>query len=568
MYIIYDKRDSWEKTKIACDGGARAARDIYRSGGVDVAVVGYPYDRRRISWLSAEDIHRSYIEHGRAPLNELEGSFAIIILDMNSKKSFVIIDPYKVFTLFYAKLAGDRLIVSDHIGEIAPHLADIRVDTEAALGFFSFGFVLGDRTLLDGVRTFEPGKVYTIGEELEISAEPYWSFLGGRNGGASADELIETFNTHIHNGLHLSERISMPLTGGLDSRTVLSACLGEKKRLHSYTHGQRSSDDVKIARKIARRFDIAYDFYEIGDDVVANIPSLARSMALPCNGLLNTVTSAHFLFSYERESAYGELFFSGIGGELLRSYYVPSGAEKIDTLEEYAGAIRRKIQLGTDLGIFRDMEAAEAGEALDRSVHEQLSRYGTDDRQTLAECFYLENRIGNFLAMSMRLLGRYFKTFNPFLERGMLSLIPGLSASEKSGGKLQKRIILGNAPELAGILMDRARIIDSSNRSAMTKHLLQRPLVLSKIYANKLTGKKLFNFAFTDYDSWLKTYHRDFVLDMLDYDSMRLQQLFDRDGLDDLKNRFLDTRSDLLGFVTNIMSAEIFLRRLQGDGGD
>ena len=562
MYLVLERMDSWDGLRIVYGNEAAPAHDSCDGGGVEVAVVGYPYDRRRIAWLKAEGIHRSYMESGMALLEDLDGSYAVIILDRNTKRCFAIIDPYKIFTLFHAPIEGGRIILSDSIAEIARHLPDIRVDRTAALEFFNLGFMLGPRTLLEGVSTFESGRVYTIDEEITISEEPYWSFTG-EEGASSPNELIDAFNTHVANGLRLSERISMPLTGGLDSRTALSACMGERDRLHCYTHGQKSSDDVRISRRIARKFGIRYDYYEIGTDIIENIPTIAMSMSLSCNGLLNTVTSAHFLSSYERESEHGELFFSGIGGELLRSYYVPSGSGRLDTLEKYAGAIRRKIQFGADSGIYQDVGAEEAMEILDRSVQAELSRYGTEDRQVLAESFYLENRIGNFLSMSMRLLGRYFKIFNPFLERDMLRIIPRLRAADKSGGELQKRIILHNAPELARILMDRARIIDSSDSAALIDHLLQRPFVLAKIYANKLSGRRLFNFSFTDYDTWLKSHHRDFVMETLDYDRMQLGTFFERDGIEDLKRRFLETRSNLLGFATNIMSAEIFLRRLQ-----
>jgi asparagine synthetase B (glutamine-hydrolysing) len=560
MYLILEKRESWAGVEITAADGP--PRDRHDGGGVGVAVVGYPYDRKRVEWLTAGDIHRRYLENGAVFTDDLEGSYAVLILDRNKQRCFVIIDPYKIFTLFHATLPDGRMIISDGIPEIARHLRDVQINKTAALEFFNFGFMLGNKTLVEGVSTFGPGRIYTIDDGLAIGEESYWTFLGGE-GGATANELIDAFNKHIARGLELSDRISMPLTAGLDSRTALSGCMGARERLHCYTHGQRSSDDVRIARKIARRFGIKHDYYEIGKNIIQNIPSLARSMSLSCNGLINTVTTAHFLASFERESQYGELFFSGIGGELLRSYYLPSGVERLDKLGAFASAIRRKIQFGSDNGIYRNIGTGDVQDTLDWSVQAELSGYPTDDPHALSERFYLENRIGNFLALSMRFLGRYFKTFNPFLEREMLRLIPRLPATEKSGGELQKRIILHNEPGLARILMDRARIVDSSDSTALMKHLMLRPFVLARIYANKLSGRRLFNFSFTDYDKWLKHHHRDFVLGTLDYENMLLKDLFDRDRLDNLKEKFLDTRSNLLGFVTNIISAEIFLRELR-----
>jgi asparagine synthetase B (glutamine-hydrolysing) len=569
MYLILQKEKPWDDVRIALNGEKRSSHDLFSEADTDVFVRGFPYSRGKVGWLSAEDIGGLYRKGPAALVPDLEGSFAIIVLDRRERSCTVVVDPYKVYTLFHARLSDDRLIISDSVKEIVAHMPGFDIDRTGILEFVAFGFVLGEKTLIGGVRAFAGGAVHSIDSDLVLREETYWTYAGNRegHGKASVDDLIDAFNGHMINGMRLEERISMPLTGGLDSRTVLSACMREKGRLHCYTHGRRRSDDVNIAGRIARRFGIAYDCYEIGDEVIRNIPALAGSMTDACNGLFNTVMSAHFLSSYEKERGRGDLFFSGIGGELMRSYYLPRGLQPSGSLEGYARALRRRIQVGSDMSVFREPAAPEAAELLERSIRNEFSRYGTEDVQALAECFYLKNRVGNFLSVSMRLLGDYFKIFNPFLERGMLQIVSRVPAAEKVGIGIQSRIVMRNCPELAGILMDRARIIERGNRTLMAKHLVLRAMVLAKIYANKLTGKGLFNFSFTDYDSWLKRYHKGYVADTLDYERMHLRVMLDRGGLERLTRTFLDTRSDLCTFATNIMSVEIFLRRMHEEAG-
>jgi len=561
MYLILDKNSPWEAFHITAGAEAGKPFDLAATEALEVFVYGYPYGRKNGKWSGADDILGLYAGIGGSLADGIEGSFTILILDRPQRKCLVIVDPYKIFTLFYGRPGKGRIVISDSVAEIAGRMPALGIDETGILEFTNFGFLLGDRTIIDGVRSFKAASVHTINDHLEIEDKPYWMILESVPQSASAGDLADAFGAHILKGLSLEKRISMPLTGGLDSRTVLSACMNDRDRLHCYTHGRRGSDDVRISGKIARRFGISWDFYEIGGEIAKNIPSLADSMTGPCNGLLNVVTSSHFLSSYAKESACGDIFFSGIGGELIRSYYLHSGAGACKSMEDLAGALRHRIQLPSEPDVFAGMGGGDAARRLDGAILSQLSSYGTEDIQNLSECFYLENRVGNFTALSMRLIGEYFKLFNPFLERDMLQLILALPAEEKRGINIQKQIIQRYCPDLGTILMDRARILGGGTTQRMN-HLARRSIVLAMIYANKISRRPLFNFSFTDYNEWLKKYHRDFVIGLLDHDSMLSRDIFSKNQLERLRTRFLETDSGLCPFVTNIMSAELFLRHL------
>lgn len=571
MQLILHKNAPWTDLHIETGSGERRPCRMARSGATEVFVLGYPYDGASGTRLDPAGILESYIADGASLTGNLEGSFAILILDRAAEKCIVIVDPYKIYTLFYGRTDDGLLVISDSVGDIARTRGSIGPDRAGILEFTSFGFILGDRTVIDGIRSFRAASVHTIGGDLILESRPYWDISGeGPSAAPSPNppgekEVADAFEEHMSKGLSTGGRISMPLTGGLDSRTVLATCMNDTDRLHCYTHGRRDSDDVKISSRISERFGVPWDFYEVGDAIAKDIPALAGAMTGPCNGLLNVVMSSHFLPSYEKESAHGDIFFSGIGGELFRSYYMSAAAAAARSTKEFGDALRQRISIQAQAGVFADMSDADVICRLDDSIMGEISRYGTEDRQLLSERFYLENRVGNFTALSMRLVGEHFDIFNPFLERKMLNIAAALPANLKRGMGIQKMIIERSSPELGRILMDRARPLSSGGGAAGISQAWQRAIVLARIYSNKLTGRQLFNFSFTDYDSWLKEYHRDYVLDLLDHDSMMTKDLYDRDDLDRLKTRFFGTRSGLCSFMTNIMSTELFFRHLSGD---
>src|SRR5699024_8599370 len=129
--------------------------------------------------------------------------------------------------------------------------------------------------------------------------------------------FIKEFNNHLSTAFKLGETLSLPLTGGMDSRAVLSGSLKYKDKLHCYTHGLSNSEDVKISKKIIKLLNINYTHYnELGQSFIENIPETATELANVFEGMLNSVLFAHLKFSYERESKISDTFLTGIGGEL------------------------------------------------------------------------------------------------------------------------------------------------------------------------------------------------------------------------------------------------------------
>lgn len=559
MHLVLEKEDSWESARFAGTEGGSPEAGTASANGIDVFLLGYPYSTRTSGWRDAGGILEDYMDGRGVDTADLEGSFVFAVLDRPARRCLVVTDPYKIYTLFYCgRDGGDGLVISDRASTAAALAGRTAPDCAGILQLADFGFLLGERTVIEGVRSFEAATVSEFGPGLERSVSTYWEMKGGAPGKVSIDDVAAAFEEHVEQGLALGGRISMPLTAGLDSRAVLSSCIRETGRLHCYTHGDAGSEDVRISRRIAGRFGISHDHYPISGDTILRIPEIASSMADRCNGQLNTVMSAHFLPSYERESGRGDIFFSGIGGELMRSYYIPSPVLlKADT-DTYARALRGRIAIRSDNGVFSGDLGREAESILDEEVSAELARMRTGEIQLLSERFYLADRVGNFMSQSMRLVGSYFRIFNPYLRRGMLELVSSLPGERKRGIEVQRRIIMRNEPRLAGILMDRARMIGGGPVLA-ARHCAGRTAFLLKLFANRLSGREIFGFGFTDYDSWIARNHGEFIRKTLDPARMIAGDLIDPDRLRAVTDRFLEGGSGLCHFVTALASTELFL---------
>ena len=81
-------------------------------------------------------------------------------------------------------------------------------------------------------------------------------------------------------------------------------------------------------------------------------------------------------------------------------------------------------------------------------------------------------------------------------------------------------------------------------------------LATRKLFSRQFIGST----AYTDYPFWLRTYHRQYVREVLDYERMMLKHLFHRQRLEGIVNSFLAGRNDLVYFFTSLMSLELWLR--------
>ncbi|MFC1870579.1 asparagine synthase-related protein, partial [Chloroflexota bacterium] len=383
----------------------------------------------------------------------------------------------------------------------------------------------------------------------------YWEYPSEERQAVSKEEFSRLFNNHISTALKLEEKISLPLSGGMDTRTILSACLIAREHLHCYTHGMESSPDVRIARRIAWMLRLPHDVYTLDDGWIKNIPATAVEQVETFNGLLDLIRYLHLGNSYTREQNKGTLFIAGIfGGELLRGYWVNDEVANVASFDAVTVALRKRMQYPVARGVYRDFDGAEIDNFLTSAVRQELTGVEYKDYAP------------NFLSHSQRLAGRYFKVYNPILYHRFIEQSPRLGLAEKKSGYLQRYIIGMNSPALTRVLLATGQCVNEKEWlmrwQGYQAHMVRYFRGGVNLAARKLLGRQVFSTAYlVDYALWLRKYHRQYVREVLDYEQMMLKDFFYRPQLESAVNSFLDGRNELTHFITGLMSLEIWLRR-------
>ena len=522
--------------------------DYFINRKVELLLLGYPFDTQSYKWLTAAQIAEFYQKDNDNFYDHLDGLYSIIIRDLINEKLSIIIDPFKSYTLYYY-LDESQFVLSDSIISIREHVSKVDINKNAIIEFMHFGYVLGDKTIFKKIKTFEPGSEYILNKGLSLQKKQYHMLLNNNHNKSIAD-FIYNFNSHMENGLRLEEKISLPLTGGLDSRTILSGALPSKNKLHCFTHGLKKSDDVRIARNICRSFKIDYAHYDLDTDdneFITRIPLIANGLTDFFDGMLNTFLFAHMTLSIPAESKYCQMMLPGVGGELYRYYFLPKHWQKITSIDELTVSVRIKLELPSNKTIYTEFRQNQINDILDEGIYLEFKKYKKDDFTQLVQKFYLKNRIGNFASYAIKYFSTHFKIFAPFLSKKLIQSIPMISDDKMHGGEILKSIIKHNCPQLAFIPMDGGRLITKTISTRIQRELWH----LGKEINRKTKGKLFANNCF-DYGKWLTIDHKDIVLkNMLDNN---INYIFDKEKMKELGNAFINGDLQFTYFITNIFS--------------
>jgi hypothetical protein len=548
--------------------------DYVEKDNLNIFIYGYPFDSSTNSWTSSNDVYQMYLRDGLDFVEDIEGIYTILIFDKIKRSCSLITDRYGIYTLFYLK-NDKHIIISDTIGEIIDHMQYIKLNRASIIEYLNFGFKLGNKTHIEDIYEFKSATIYQISKELEITEECYWNLLDKtEKEKMTEEEFRKIFNEHILTAMSLSEKVSLPLTGGLDTRTILSSCIRKKERLHCYTHGPENHGDIKLAQKICRHFGIGHDSYTWDEHWIKNLPSNLESNALMFNGLIS-LTYLHVIESLKKESRSQELFITGaLGNQLYRHH--PFGNKVADStdLDDASLFIIKNLPsvfyFKTDLtyyynNLFNNYNSKEMIDLMKESIKTELMKAkNVKNANDLSDFFLFSTYCSNTVSNSLKLTGKYFKVFNPFFHKNLLQQIRFISLKEKTNGHIQKYIIEKNNSYLANLPYA------SSNRilkyMKLSMNMVSRRVIKRGIFSSP---------NIVDYADWMRNHHKEFIRDVLNHEKMVTKGLFRKQELEKIVELFLNDNHSLSGkkkillsfsierFIFNIISLEIWLKGIQ-----
>lgn len=327
-------------------GGYITALQGHEAGGVCVALHGQPRWRTQRDGgpASAAAIHAAYLANGRRFLEDLLGSFALVVADSNTDRVLLAIDRMGIERLAYAQ-SGDLLAFGTSAEQVA-HLPAIgaAVRGQAIYDFLMLHMIPAPDTIFERVRKLQPASV-AVFERGKLEVHRYWSPQFRER----APESFERLRDDLHSSLADAVRDSAPdattgsfLSGGLDSSTV-SGVLGKvtasPARTFSIGFGVEAYNELQYADIASRHFGTRPTQYHVtANDVVTAFPLIAAAYDEPFGN--SSAVPTYFCAKLAAEQGVTHLLAGDGGDEIFGGNERYARQQVFDFYYRFPGIVR------------------------------------------------------------------------------------------------------------------------------------------------------------------------------------------------------------------------------------
>ena len=265
----------------------------------------------------AEFILHLYEEYGEEFVHKLNGSFTLVIWDEKTQKLLIVNDRYGTRSIYYtpANNNGYFLFGSEVKAIIQDKTFKMIVDDRSVAEFFIFGYLLGTKTFFQGVELLAPASILTY-EKGQVSITQYWDFdfneeYEDRPEEYYVEKLSQLILQAVERQMKGNYRIGVPLSGGLDSRTIVASINKKHYPLHTFTIGMANCDDANFAQIIANKLGANHNFFEFQPEDLA---SYAEKAVYLSDGMQNCI-HAHRMQTYNEARAFMNVALLGTVGD-------------------------------------------------------------------------------------------------------------------------------------------------------------------------------------------------------------------------------------------------------------
>ncbi len=480
----------------------------------------------------AEILLKGYHEQSEKIIEGLDGSFNILVYEKSNKELTLINDKFGYSYLYY--YYDEKVFMFSPEYKVFLDYKDFNNDINhrAISLFLSSNVVLGNETYFDQVKLLPPASILTYkGGKLSIRNywKPEFNSLNDKSESYFVDKAIDLFRQSIDKRVSekYSERIILPLSGGLDSRLLFGLMRDKYKSLDMYTYGSKKSLDYKVARKIIKRrsSDESHSLINLNPEMIYK-------------NAYNTVwlNEGHVDFSSSicrgiaKYMGPGKVtFLNGIIGAHLsmgcQNFYGLDDIRTINDQEEKRKRVHNSLGLN---GSHKSFKMYLKDEYIDKFIdlgkdaaNESFQEYDNNEFFCDQKDLFINNNLGRRMMGNIDLFKFYFHDVLPFIDYDLFDLYSTIPANLKIGHYLYQELIKKYFPDLAAIPWTNTGrnlfVNDPLKRKNLKRDLKQKFIY----YTGRLSKGRISikdNDTYIHNSVWLKKdkAFRAFVLDNID----------------------------------------------------
>ena len=441
-----------EKVQVLFHGDLHNAADI--AARLQIPAAGTRRDSSLVGAL--------YRQFGVDFARHLEGAYCAAIVDSEQHRVVLASDAVASYPLYWTTVDGALVFASELRALLRHGSVRRRLDPRAVADYIAFGFPFGTKTLAAGVQLLPAGStlVYdwdsgaTSIARIWDMAEAFQPWEGTESD--YTDAVVDAFGRSVGRSLAGDHPFGLSLSGGLDSRAILSAVNGARGVLATYTLGVKGCADEVIAERLSRIAGTHHRFFELDNKYLRDfLPNLERMVSLT-DGMYLSHGLTEMLALRFLSSADFSVLVRGHGGELAKAklawplhtdeqvYAFASSRELIPYLLQRANYISPGLQ---PQHLFTDQWAAQIAGGAQASMEESLAGVPLVPAD-LCSYLYLMEHHRRFTTASLELFRQVVEIRLPFIDLAFMRVLFKGRSQWRDDTRLHRALTSAGSPKL------------------------------------------------------------------------------------------------------------------------
>lgn len=386
------------------------------------------------------------LSHLPPRIDDLDGHFVAVIWNNNGVQCLT--DSLGLRVLYYAPEPG-RIVISSRLDWLARFTGRSDVDySEFGSSWLTF-HQLSSGCTVRGLKKLGQGGVLTVAPDMAVqTSRSPWKQRKGFPPVATS-QLLRAYSSPI---LPSADRVSLGLSGGMDSRLLLSALLERKdERVCTHTFGEEDDPDVRVAAEIARYAGM--DHLHLNDPLPVPQDCIRMTRELQSHLCVTEPASSVIkLRHYPSLRAKGRMMVDGGFGEIGRRQYfnrlLRLGRKAV--LDGDPSAIFSKISVERG-GFFVPEVAREMHEGTLSQINarwEEMPRPQELGVENWVDLLAVRTRVPNFGGPEQSRLDGLVLNYMPLVQPSFLHGILNTPLSRRRNGRWARKQIRESVPGL------------------------------------------------------------------------------------------------------------------------
>lgn len=446
-----------------CDIQVLLHGEIFHEGSLELDTDGN--DDRGRGKGAAWWLRQLYLHHGHHCFARLEGTFSAAVVDSKSRKVMLATDYLGSYPLYWFHAPGLLIFASEVKSILNDSSVSREVNLLAIADFLTFGFLLGDKTLASSVRLLPAGSMLTYWWEedrWEIEAyEQIGSYFQPWEGARSdyMDAVTQAFNRAVVRGMRGNFHYGLSLSGGLDSRTLLSAVPEDSVDLGTYTLGETGCADEVIAQTLSTLVHTRHVFHAIDSEYLGEFVPNIRDMVRLTDGMYLTHGITEMLAHRIIKAQGYTVLLRGHGAELAKmrlAWPLQTDAHiwKMRTKEEFMAYLLQRVNyISPGLAwqdLISDTCTLDLREAAACSLKASLGHLPLSPPDLCSYLYAMEHH-RRYTVASLEIFRDVVEVRLPFVDREFLRLLWKGRPEWRDGTDIHRAILARNHPKFLTI---------------------------------------------------------------------------------------------------------------------